>query len=486
MSWLLPLTVLAVGALFASIPVVFGVLCHRRAAAIAAMRLTRIAKLRSGAAKVKARVVARERLLRSPLGGRPCVYYRFVVEEIRTHTTSFGQGRSSQGTYFDTVVDDAQAIDVVLEDATGEADVELERADVTLQSERTEHSGVFNSPPERLRRVLQERYGRSTRGLLFNKSMRSTETVLEDGAEVVVVGEVVKGRDGRPRLVGGAVPLMVSDRGSQRVGGPYLRRAVACYVGAGFVLVFFGLLAFLAGSLAGDFARHEDPPPPPAAAPAAVADQPQPPDQPPAVAVAQPGQQPGGELDLLLAELRSPDPFQREQAARKAGEMRVVEERQPEVRAALEALLEDVNILVIRAALPAVEKWGGKDSVPTLARLLDKRDFPYRWELMLVLSRSQDERAAAALAARLDDPKEAGPASTALRGMGPVAEPAVLRQLETNKNLFVQRLACGLLCDLGTRASLPALERAAASPDLALSTEARRCRKVLLDRLQGQ
>jgi hypothetical protein len=273
MAWVLPVGILVFGGMIAAIPIGFGVYFHRRAAAIGAMRITRIANLRSGIAKIKARVLARERLLRSPLSGQPCVYYRFTVEEARSGGYYGAKGQPNTYTYRETVIDDAQAIDVLLEDETGQADVDLQAAEVTLKSEQTRHSGLFHDPPERLKRVLQERYGKSTRGLLFNKSMSYTELFLQDGATVVVVGEVVAGRGGRPQLVGGAVPLMVSDKGSKKVGSPYRRRALYCYWGAAAIVVAFSVLAFCAGALARDFARNA-PPEPQAADPAPAAQPP--------------------------------------------------------------------------------------------------------------------------------------------------------------------------------------------------------------------
>lgn len=57
-----------------------------------------------------------------------------------------------------------------------------------LKSAQTQRSGTFRNPPERLRRLLAQRYGRSTKGLLFNKTLHYDEWTLGDGAEVIVLG----------------------------------------------------------------------------------------------------------------------------------------------------------------------------------------------------------------------------------------------------------------------------------------------------------
>ena len=256
MGWICPAIVFLVGALVAAIPTLFAVLFYRRAAAVAGMRLTRVGNLRRGVVKVKGRVVAQESLLTSPLGRRPCVYYRFVVEEMRR---TGGSVRSGGGSYWETVIDDKQGLDVLIEDETGQVEVRLEEADVELKSEQSQTTGTFDEPPERLRRVLEDRYGRSTRGLLFNRTLRYTETSLEDGARVVAVGAVEGGRGGVARLASGSVPLMVSDKGAKKLGGPYRRRALYCLVGAGVILLFFGFLTFMAADISGRLSNSEEP-----------------------------------------------------------------------------------------------------------------------------------------------------------------------------------------------------------------------------------
>src|SRR5262249_60631356 len=69
-------------------------------------------------------------------------------------------------------------------------------------------------PPPRLERLLRARYGTSTRGLLFNKTMRYTETVIEEADKLIALGEVRSKKRGDRHVMtkGVEVPLIVSDK----------------------------------------------------------------------------------------------------------------------------------------------------------------------------------------------------------------------------------------------------------------------------------
>jgi hypothetical protein len=248
LCFLFPVLILILGTLVSVIPAYFAVRNRRRAALIKDMRPRRLKKLQPGIAKVRARVIAQEDLLRSPLGRHPCVYYKFTVAEQRS---TGGSGRhGGGGTYWHTVVDDTDSLDVVLEDETGQAEIDLREAEIVLESQEYQTSGVFNDPPERLKDLLRNRYGKSTKGLFFNKSMQFWETILSDGAEVVVVGEVELDRDGIPEFRRGDIPLILSDKGDRALASHYQRKAMWCWVGMGFVLFISLVLTGFSGCVA--------------------------------------------------------------------------------------------------------------------------------------------------------------------------------------------------------------------------------------------
>src|SRR5262245_51435565 len=193
-GFLCPLFFLFVGLVVSGLLAYFAIRRQRRTAALAETPFSKVGRLGRGPrqlCKVRGRVFAQQELIRSPLSRRDCVYYRFVVQEQRTHHSKHGSH-----TTWVNVVDDKQSVAVHLEDDTGSINIPLDEAEVVLKSAQSQKSGMFNDPPERLRRLLAERYGRSTKGLLFNKTMRYTESVLEDGANVIVAGEVADGRRG--------------------------------------------------------------------------------------------------------------------------------------------------------------------------------------------------------------------------------------------------------------------------------------------------
>jgi len=256
-AWACPGCVVVFGLLAASVPAGFAIYFHRRAARLAEMRPTRVADLTAGPAKAKARVVARDEPLTSPMGRQPCVYYRFVVQERQQISggVNYGGGRyGTPATGWVDVVNDVEAVNVWLEDDTGRLDINLYEAEIVGKSaEKT--SSVFEDPPERLKALLRNRYGKSTRGLLFNKTMSFTETVLADGARVVVVGDVKEGRNGL-ELRRGSVPLIVSDKGRKGLGAPYHRKATYCWIGVAFLLVATTVLSFIFGSLGAMLAQN--------------------------------------------------------------------------------------------------------------------------------------------------------------------------------------------------------------------------------------
>ncbi len=146
---------------------------RRKAGKIGSTKLSNLGKIKEGYRRARGTVVAREKLLRSPLTSTSCVYYRFKVEEYR------GGAKNAQ---WWSVVNDCDWIDIAITDPNGEAEVELDEAEVVLKSAECIQSNVFNDPPTRLERVMSERHGKSTSGWFFNKSMRYSEEVISRGS----------------------------------------------------------------------------------------------------------------------------------------------------------------------------------------------------------------------------------------------------------------------------------------------------------------
>src|SRR5262249_57563240 len=95
---------------------------------------------------------ALEEPLVSPMARRDCVFFHFQVQEQR------GGGRSA---HWVTVIDDRQFIPFVLADGRDEIEVDMHGAEVEMRGQVSRTSGVFNSPPPELERMLMRRYGTS-------------------------------------------------------------------------------------------------------------------------------------------------------------------------------------------------------------------------------------------------------------------------------------------------------------------------------------
>ena len=134
-----------------------------------------------------AKVVGRLRLaetppLEAPLTSRPCAYFEVKVEERQS------SGRSS---HWETIVQTMESQETIfVEDDSGKALVTLAAPQVVLHMDTHLESGFLNDASPRLEAFLA-RHGHSSEGWVFNKTIRYTEGVLEEGEQVAVLGHCV-------------------------------------------------------------------------------------------------------------------------------------------------------------------------------------------------------------------------------------------------------------------------------------------------------
>lgn len=187
-----------------------------------------------GFVEVKGRVRAAGQPLLSPLAGKRCVYYRFVVEE------KVSRGKNS---YWREVIDDKQDAGCLIEDASqASVRVDLQAAELHLKPDNRARSGVFNDAPAGLEGTLNERYGRSSKGFIFNRAMRYTETVLEEGDELYAIGTVSRAQSGACELVRGDDVFIVSDQPEEQLTRSFSTGRTVGFIGAGiFAVVAVGL-----------------------------------------------------------------------------------------------------------------------------------------------------------------------------------------------------------------------------------------------------
>jgi hypothetical protein len=169
-------------------------------------------------------------------------------------------------------------------------------------------------------------------------------------------------------------------------------------------------------------------------------------------------------LSIAVYYLKSSSQMKRTNALRDLQKI-TPNERRAEVVGMLEGMLKEKDAGIRGGAAEALAVWGGKENVPALlAALQDKTKFSGLDKVMMTLGKFKDERAVEPLAAWLEDPGDRGSAGDALKLMGPMAEHAVLAKLDHPDNQ-TKMAACNVLRVIGTRQSLPALEKLASHPD---------------------
>src|SRR5262249_51831833 len=134
-------------------------------------------------------------------------------------------------------------------------------------------------------------------------------------------------------------------------------------------------------------------------------------------------------------------------------------EKRAEVEKAVQPLLNDRDTFIQGDAIKAIGVWGSKDSVPALIKLLKHTWVFTRQAVYDVLPTFKDERSAEPIAQGLKDFAERGHAAKAIKVLGPMAEKTVLPYLNTD-DVFLRPEICNILAEIGTKASVPALEEA--------------------------
>ncbi|GDY18838.1 hypothetical protein LBMAG56_01830 [Verrucomicrobiota bacterium] len=182
----------------------------------------------------------------------------------------------------------------------------------------------------------------------------------------------------------------------------------------------------------------------------------------------------------LLADLRSPDKARRSVAISRFGTAKP-EGNKAEIAAVLLPLMKDTDHFTRQNVAKALGIWGDADAVEPLLALLTDPQFNVRWAAIEALGALQDPRAAATLARMIADKKETFQCSQALKVLGRVAEPEVLKLLADTRP-ETRREACQILKTIGSSASLPALEKAASDGDQLTAMFAKQALKDVKER----
>ncbi len=185
-------------------------------------------------------------------------------------------------------------------------------------------------------------------------------------------------------------------------------------------------------------------------------------------------------LDARLDDLTAKDSSQRKQACEYFADHALVPAKQKQVSRALDKCVEDDKDAfftgVPEAAAKALGVWGDKDSVPVLLNAMQKPNVGYWQACVDSLVKLKDERAVYPLLALVEnnDFFHKNDAIKALNEMGPVVEIALDDALASPNATLQDKLAiCKYLeVNVGTKASLPALQTATMDANAAVKNAA--------------
>ena len=154
--------------------------------------------------------------------------------------------------------------------------------------------------------------------------------------------------------------------------------------------------------------------------------------------------------------------------------------RRAELAKAVEPLVTDREDGVFGPGVRALQKLGTADNIPAFEAFL-RSGIPYdRRGIYHFLGKTKDARAAALLVRELDA-RDGGAAREALKACGPAAEGVVCKLLQSDRR--EERLAAvNVLQTIGTKASVPSLEKAKNDKDRMVQEGAKKALRLIADR----
>jgi hypothetical protein len=121
--------------------------------------------------------------LRAPMSGRPCVCWHVRVQEAR---------QGAQGGSWTDVLDEVEGQEFLLDDGTGVAVVRGVAPEATMARSGPWIDNYVNDFPPEVEDFLGSR-GEQVRGALGKRVMRYEERILDEGAQVAVLGTARQG-----------------------------------------------------------------------------------------------------------------------------------------------------------------------------------------------------------------------------------------------------------------------------------------------------
>ena len=141
------------------------------------LRTVREAMRCGGVVRLRGRLRLAEHHLEAPLTGRPCAWYEVKVQE-HSH---------QHQTRWDTLIEERDGVDFLLEDDTGVARVSGLEVRAAITADASFSSGLLNEPDARQVAFL-ESHEESPTETFFNRTLRYREGILEEGEFICVAG----------------------------------------------------------------------------------------------------------------------------------------------------------------------------------------------------------------------------------------------------------------------------------------------------------
>ena len=127
-----------------------------------------------------------------------------------------------------------------------------------------------------------------------------------------------------------------------------------------------------------------------------------------------------------------------------------------------------------------MKNWSTPENVPAVlvALLADDKSPAIRVPVIEALAKHKSRSAIGPLAQLLSDTSARSTAGKALKAIGPAAEDAVLKRME-GEDAWTRVEACDILAVIGTKKSIPAVERAAKDPSWLLTKPAEKALEAI-------
>ena len=214
---------------------------RRRYRLMLATEASNVGALTEGPCEIQGRIESIDSPFTSPWTQQQCVYYEFLVEELR--------GSGGRHTWY-SIINDVQKQSFKVTDPSGSVEIDPDEAEFEaefdLKSVAHEQIGLLSGDASsELQTLLKDRDIETTNRI--SRELRCSEKVLTTGDTVYVFGEA-KRVDEKLVICWGDMPLIVTDDGERKVEEGYSKSARGWMI-ATIILVVITLAFIVAGIL---------------------------------------------------------------------------------------------------------------------------------------------------------------------------------------------------------------------------------------------